>query len=196
MTVLGTFWLSSKKLKYFPLRGLYKDWNKWASKDPMSGDYGRWIRTSQPSFNNSCLVIEETCSLALPDGILCTFCWRILDTFHQVLLSVGLIGSSTYSFGFLEGAHNRGLPPIPPSTKHHLHWMKTGLWCGWWWFILLPHNLFHSTLLYSIHFSLPISLFYKWKLSFHLSRASHMEMQSRFFKKFNLFGTKTSKWLM
>ena len=27
--------------------------------------------------------------------------------------------------------------PIPPYTQHHLLWMKTGLWCGWWWFILL-----------------------------------------------------------
>ena len=27
--------------------------------------------------------------------------------------------------------------PIPPYTQHHLLWMKTGLWCGWWWFISL-----------------------------------------------------------
>ena len=38
-------------------------------------------------------------------------------------------------FGFLEGAHNRGLSSN--STIYTILWMKTGLWCGRWWFILL-----------------------------------------------------------
>ena len=40
----------------------------------------------------------------------------ILDAFHRVPFSVGLIGSSTCwneSFGLPEGAHNRGLPSNP-----------------------------------------------------------------------------------
>ena len=44
--------------------------------------------------------------LGYPDGRLCIFCLLILDAFHQVLLSVGLIGSSPYwnqLFGFPEG---------------------------------------------------------------------------------------------
>ena len=48
-------------------------------------------------------------------GRVCIFCWLILDTFCHVLPSAGLTGSSTWnwSFGFPEGAHNRGLPSNP-----------------------------------------------------------------------------------
>ena len=47
-----------------------------------------------------------SCVILMEDYV---FCWLILDTFHQGLLSVGLIGSSTCwneLFGFLERAHN------------------------------------------------------------------------------------------
>ena len=47
------------------LREFCKDRNKWKSEGAMSGEYGGWIRTSQPSCNSFCLVIKETCSLAL-----------------------------------------------------------------------------------------------------------------------------------
>ena len=42
--------------------------------------------------------------------------------------------------------------PVPPYTQHHLLWMKAGLWCGWWWFILLaPRSLpFHIIVLYPL----------------------------------------------
>ena len=52
-------------IEIFPLREFCEDWNKWKSKGAMSGDYSRWIRTSQPSCNSFCLVIKESCSLAL-----------------------------------------------------------------------------------------------------------------------------------
>ena len=46
----------------------------------------------------------------------------------------------------------------------------------------LPPNLFHSTLLYSIHFSLPITICFKNRtLSFHFSRELHVGKGSRFF---------------
>ena len=54
--------------------------------------------------------------LHYPDGRLWVFCWLILDAFRRVLLSVGVIGSSTCwneLFGFAEGAHSRGLPSNP-----------------------------------------------------------------------------------
>ena len=50
------------------------------------------------------------------DGRLCVFCWLIPDAFRRVLLWVGLTGSNTSwseSFGFPEGAHNRGPPSNP-----------------------------------------------------------------------------------
>ena len=85
--------------------------------------------------------------LCYPDERLCIFCRLFLDASHWVLLSVGLTGSST-SWNWLvfwkeliiEDSHS-----IPPYTQHHFLWMKTGLWCGWRWFILLvPWSLpFH-----------------------------------------------------
>ena len=56
---------SSRVLKFFPLREFCKHLNKWKSEDATSGDYSGWIRTSQPSHNSFCLVIKETCGLAL-----------------------------------------------------------------------------------------------------------------------------------
>ena len=56
---------SSRELKFFPLREFCDDQNKWKSEGAMSGEYGRWIRTSQPNCNSFCLVIKETCGLAL-----------------------------------------------------------------------------------------------------------------------------------
>ena len=62
---------SSRELKFFPLREFCKDRNKWKSKDSMSGEYSRWIRSSQPICNSFCLVIQETCGLVLS-------WWRIM----------------------------------------------------------------------------------------------------------------------
>ena len=54
--------------------------------------------------------------LHYPNERLCSFYWLILDAFHWVLLSGGPTGSSTswnWLIGFLEGAHNKGLPSNP-----------------------------------------------------------------------------------
>ena len=101
---------------FFPLREFSKDWNKWTSESAMSGNYGGWIRTSQPSCNSLWLVIRKHAVLYYSCGRLSIFCWLIPEAFHWVLLSVGLIGSSTcwnQSFGFPEEAHNRGLSSNP-----------------------------------------------------------------------------------
>ena len=75
---------SSRESKFFPLREFCKDWNKWKSEGTMSGEYGGWIRTSQPSCNKFCVVIKETCSLALS-------WWKIM---HFLLTSSGCFLSS------------------------------------------------------------------------------------------------------
>ena len=117
----------------FFIKIICKDWNKWKSEYVMSGEYGGWIRTSQPSWNSCCLVIRETCSLALFLWTsVCVFCWLILDVFHQVLLKVGLLACSACwnePFDFPEGTHNRGLSS---SLTIYFLWMMTGLWCSWW----------------------------------------------------------------
>ena len=49
----------------FFIKIICKDWNKWKSEDTLSGEYGVWIKTSEPSCNSCCLVSKETCSLTL-----------------------------------------------------------------------------------------------------------------------------------
>ena len=56
---------SSRELKFFPLKEFCNDLNKWISEGAMFGKYNGWIITSQPSCNSFCLVIKETCDLAL-----------------------------------------------------------------------------------------------------------------------------------
>ena len=75
---------SSRELKYFPLREFCKDQNKWKSEGTMSGEYSRWIRTSQPRCNSFCLVIKETCALLLT-------WWKIM---HFLLTNSGLFSLS------------------------------------------------------------------------------------------------------
>ena len=65
-TAPGDFLQSFRELKFFPLTEFCKDWNKWKSESEMSGEYGGWIRTSQPNCNSVCLVIKETRSLEFP----------------------------------------------------------------------------------------------------------------------------------
>ena len=41
---------------------------------------------------------------------------------------------------------------MPPYIQHHILWMKSGLWCGWWWLIsLCPWSLpFYSIVQYPL----------------------------------------------
>ena len=121
----------------------------------MSGEYGRWIRISQSSYNRFCLVIKETCGLAL---------WRImhflLNNSGHFLLSAAFSCSNWEQY-FLELTcliFQKVLIvewtpfQISPFSQHHLLWMKTSLWCGWRWFIsLTPQSLpFHIIVQYSL----------------------------------------------
>lgn len=56
---------SSRAWTFFSLREFSKDQSKWKFEGAMSGGYGTWIRTSQPSYNSFCLIIKETLGLAL-----------------------------------------------------------------------------------------------------------------------------------
>ena len=131
---------------------------------------------SSQAVNSFCLVIKETCSLTFSWSKIVVFSWLILDNF-ECLLSVGLNGNRTCwneLSGFPEGAHDRGLSSSPtiyitsPSLEGSLAFgvVGGGSFC-------LPHDLFHSTLLYSIHFSLPITVLKTFSLC--LSRESHAE---------------------
>ena len=157
----------------------------------MSNEYSSWIRTSQPNHNSFCLIIKETCRLALPWWKI-IFWWLILDTFHWMLLSVGLrailVGISHLVF------QNELI--IEDSQSHHIHIISL---CGWGPGMVgggsfcLPHNHFCSTLWYNIHFSSPITICFKNEtFSPCLSRESHAEILSRSFSH-NLCGTQTSK---
>ena len=99
-----------------------------------------------------------------------------------------LVGSL---FGFPEGVEDS--LPILLYTQYHFLWMKTifGVVSGPF---LLPHDLFHSILLYGIHFSSPITICFKTITFYLLSRESHTEVQSGKFS-FTLCGTQTLKWL-
>ena len=68
--------------------------------------------------------------------------------------------------------------PIPPYTQHHLLWMKTSLWCGWWWFISLAprSHAFYIIEKYPL-FSSPITICFKNRMfSLHLSRESYVDL--------------------
>ena len=74
---------SPKELKVFQLREFCKDQDKCKYEGSMSDEYGRWIRTSQPSWKSFCLVTKETCDLALS-------CWKIM---HFLLTNSGHFSS-------------------------------------------------------------------------------------------------------
>ena len=119
---------SSRELNFFfPLRKFCKDQGKWKPAGAMSGEYGVWIRTSQPNCNGFFLIIKEACILHYPDGRLYVFCWLITGAFQLASLETVLIGIN-YEFWkelIIEG------------SLHHIIWMKVGLWYGWWWVISL-----------------------------------------------------------
>ena len=100
--------------------------------------------------------------------------------FQFVLLGAVLVGINCLVFQkelVIEGSL-----PTPPYIQHHFLWMETSLRCGWWWFISLLHNHFHSTLSYSIHFSSPITISFKSEtFSLCWNRETQVEMWSRIF---------------
>ena len=144
---------SYRELRVFLLRELYKDWNKWTSEDTVSGEYGRWIRTSQPSCSmyhqrnmQSCIILMEDCVFSV-DRFWMLF---LKYCFHLVWLGAVLLAINHLIFQKEFVIEDSLL--IPPCIQHHHLWMKTSLWCGWWWFILLvPWSLpFHMIAQYLV----------------------------------------------
>ena len=139
----------------------------------MSGEYGRWVRTCWPSCIAFAWSSQKHEVLRYPHGRLCfLFTWS--GCFSWALLSVGLTGRSicwNESFGFLEEVHSRGLPSNPTYIQHHLYRWRPYFGVVGGGLFRLPHYLFHFTLLYSIHFSWPITNCFKNEtFSLHSSR--------------------------
>ena len=108
------------------------------------------------------------------------FFWLILDAFHWVLLSVGLIGSSNYwneSFGFPEAAH--------PFQSHHVHTITFFGWRSAFGVVgdgsfCLPRDIFHLHYYTVCAFYHPSQFIQKTKcFCYVLSRELHSEIWSR-----------------
>ena len=148
----------------------------------MYSEYGGWIRTSQSTYNSFCLVIKEHAVLHYPRGRLCVFCWQILDVFCQVLLLIGLTGSSTSwnCLVFQKVLIIDDSLSIPPYTQiSFFGWRLDFAVVGGSSFYLFQ-DLFHS-LLYSIHSSSPDTICLKSRMfSLHFSRW-HAEIVKKVF---------------
>ena len=88
--------------------------------------------------------------------------------------------------------------PISPYIQNPLLGLRSAFGVVGGGLFLLPHDLFHSTLLYTIYFSLPITVCFKnGTFLLHLNRELHVEIWFKKKKVFllNLCGTQTSKLL-
>ena len=63
-----------------PLREFCKDQNKWKSEGTMSDEHSAWIRTSKTICNSFCLIIKETCGLALSRWKI--MCFLVINSSH------------------------------------------------------------------------------------------------------------------
>ena len=105
----------------------------------------------ESELNNQAVVIvfawssKKQVVLHYPEGGLCVSCWLILDASLPVLLSGGLIGSSTcwICLVFQKELIIENSLPIPPYTQDHLLWMKTSL-LGWLVLVHFAYPLFSS----------------------------------------------------
>ena len=123
------------------------------------------------------LVIKEMCHLVFSQWKIKNF---LLSNSRYFLLYDAFSWSNWEQclleliYDFPEEAHNRGLPSnltiytvsLSLDEDQSLMWLVVGLFC-------LPHNIFHSTLLISNHFSPPIRICFK-NGAFLLNLNSHM----------------------
>ena len=164
----------------------------------MSGEYSRWNRTSQSSSNSFCLVIKETCGLGLS-------WWKIM---HFLFTNSGCFSSSAafswsdweqYLLELILCSSRRSSWKRTIFQSHHLHNITFFGWRADFGVVdsgsfHFPHSLLHSTLWSRVHFSSPITIYFKnGMLSLYFSRESHAEIQSRWFLLLTLCGTQTSK---
>ena len=101
----------------------------------------------------------------------------------QVITVFALSSKKCAILPYPDGAHNKGLlsNPTTNTTSPLLGWRPVFDVVGGGSFHL-PQDLFCSTLLYSIHFSLPITICFKnGMFLLRLSRELYMETQSRSF---------------
>ena len=93
--------------------------------------------------------------LHYPDGRLCIFCCLIPNAFHWVLLSGGLIGSSTFRIScsvFQKELIIRGLPSNSTIYTTSLSLDENTFGVVGSGSFLLSYDYFHFTLLFSIYF--------------------------------------------
>ena len=97
-----------------------------------SSEYGRWIRTSQPSCSmfrqrnmQSCIILMEDCVFSLDQF------WMLFLKYCFHLVSLGAVLGINHLVFQKELIIEDSLL-IPPCIQHHHLWMKTSLWCGWW----------------------------------------------------------------
>ena len=106
--------------------------------------------------------LKRLSSSSSSNGKLCIFCWMILDTSLSAVfiwsnLEQYLLGNNCLVFQkelIIEDSL-----PIPEYTHHFC--IKTGLGLVGDDSVLLPYNLFFSTLLHSMHLSLPVTMCFK-----------------------------------
>ena len=124
-------------------------------KGAVSLEYGGCIRTSQPSYNGFCQIIKETCNLVLS-------WWKImcfLLTNSRCFSSNAAFSRSNWEQYLLELIvwFSRSSSLREDSFQSHHKYSITSF--GVVHSVHLPHNLFCSTLLCSIHFIAHHNLF-------------------------------------
>ena len=87
--------------------------------------------------------------------------------------------------------------PIPLYAQYHFLWIKPAFGLVGGSLFHLPHTLFHSTLLYTIHFSSSVTIcFKKQNISVMFQKRITCENMVKKVFSLNLCGTQTSKWLI
>ena len=109
----------------------------------------------------------------------CLFCWLIPDTFRVKCgvqsVSRGAIPVGIHHLVFQKELILENSILIPPCTQYHFLWMKIGAFgVVHGGSFHLPCELFHSTLLYSIHFSSPVTICFKNRAFFVMFKQSHL----------------------
>ena len=140
----------------------------------------RWMNQNfPPSYNIFCLIIKETYSLVLS-------WWKIM---HFLLTNSGCsLLSAAFSWSnwekyleltvwFPEEAHNRWLHSNPTIYTASLFGWRPAFGVVGGGSFYFPHDLLHFTLLYSIHFSSPVTIYFNnGMFSLCLSRELHAEI--------------------
>ena len=141
-------------------------------------------QNSPAKFNSFCLVNKEACGFALwlkimPFLLINSGCFFSSAAFIWPDQEQRLVGINHLVFWkeFILGTPFQ----YPAYIQHHLLWMKTGLWCDWWWFILLtPWPLPFHIIAYPLS-PFITNCFKNRMFSLHFSRESHVEIQPREF---------------